>query len=108
MGIRASYLINPASGTGPADPHEKVPELSRRARGIPVWAALRSLGRDGVASLVDGLAANARAIATGIAWMSGSRWRGRSVLRVSVSNWSTDAADVSASIEAVRRAAASV
>lgn len=28
-------------------------EFSRRARGIPVWAALRSLGRDGVASLVE-------------------------------------------------------
>jgi hypothetical protein len=30
------------------------------------------------------------------------------VLRVSVSNWSTDAADVAASVDAVRRAAASV
>jgi hypothetical protein len=38
--------------------------------------------------------------------MSGSRWRGRDVLRVSVSNWSTDEADVAASLEAVRRAAA--
>jgi glutamate/tyrosine decarboxylase-like PLP-dependent enzyme len=147
MGIQASYLINPAAGEGPADPMQKVPELSRRARGIPVWAALRSLGRSGVVSLVDGLVANARAIASGIAaipgaevlndvsftqvsvsfgsdertaavtsallssgvaWMSGSRWRGRTVLRVSVSNWSTDAADVAASVEAVRRAAATV
>ena len=40
--------------------------------------------------------------------MSGSRWRDRDVLRVSVSNWSTDEADVATSIEAVRRAAASV
>jgi len=37
--------------------------------------------------------------------MSGSRWQGRDVLRVSVSNWSTDEADVKASIDAVRRAA---
>ena len=29
------------------DPFDKVPELSRRARGVPVWAALRSLGRTG-------------------------------------------------------------
>jgi len=147
MGMRASYLINPATGEGPADPLEKVPELSRRARGVPVWAALRSLGREGVASLVDGLVTHARAIASGVAsipgaeilnevaftqvsisfgddartaavtrallasgtaWMSGSRWRGRTVLRVSVSNWSTDPADVAASVEAVRRAAASV
>lgn len=28
-------------------------EFSRRARGIPIWAALRTLGRDGVAELVD-------------------------------------------------------
>jgi hypothetical protein len=38
--------------------------------------------------------------------MSGSRWRDRVVLRVSVSNWSTDDQDVEASVEAVRRAAA--
>ena len=72
MGIQASYLINAAIGEGPADPKDKVPELSRRARGIPVWAALRSLGRDGVAALVDRLAANARAIASGIATIPGA------------------------------------
>ncbi|HEY5049276.1 MAG TPA: pyridoxal-dependent decarboxylase [Acidothermaceae bacterium] len=145
LGVRASYLI---SSDGPVgDPDEKVPELSRRARGIPVWAALRSLGRDGVADLVDGLVRHARAIAAGLetidgaqvlndvvftqvcvafeddertravtaqlladgtAWMSGSRWHGRDVLRVSVSNWSTDEGDVEASVEAVRRAANAV
>jgi glutamate/tyrosine decarboxylase-like PLP-dependent enzyme len=47
----------------------------------------------------------ARLLADGIAWMSGSRWRGQDVLRVSVRNWSTDETDVAASIEAVRRAA---
>ena len=47
-------------------------------------------------------------LGSGVAWMSGSRWRGRTVLRVSVSNWATDAADVAASVEAVRRAASSV
>ena len=35
-------------------------------------------------------AVTARLLADGTAWMSGSRWRGRDVLRVSVSNWSTD------------------
>ena len=140
MGMRASYLVQ-----GAGDPVDSVPELSRRARGVPVWAALRSLGRSGVADLVARLAANARAIAAGIAsvpgaqvlndvvftqvcaafgddertravtarlladgvtWMSGSRWRGREVMRVSVSNWSTDDADVAAAVDAVRRAAA--
>jgi glutamate/tyrosine decarboxylase-like PLP-dependent enzyme len=141
FGIQASYLINPSER---GDPLDRVPEMSRRARGVPVWAALRSLGRSGVSDLVDGLAANARAIADGIAtipgaeilndvvytqvsvafgdddrtravterlladgtaWMSGSRWRDRAVLRVSVSNWSTDEADIAASVDAVRRAA---
>jgi glutamate/tyrosine decarboxylase-like PLP-dependent enzyme len=47
-----------------------------------------------------------RLLADGTAWMSGSRWQDRDVLRVSVSNWSTDAHDVAASVDAVRRAAA--
>ena len=37
--------------------------------------------------------------------MTGSRWHDRGVLRVSVSNWSTDEADVEESVDAVRRAA---
>jgi hypothetical protein len=48
----------------------------------------------------------ARLIADGGAWMSGSRWRDRDVLRISVSNWSTDPSDVRRSIDAVARAAA--
>src|SRR5690554_6641293 len=53
-----SYLMTDDSG--PGDPFEKVPEFSRRARGVPVWAALRSLGRSGVVSMVDRLVAVAR------------------------------------------------
>ena len=48
----------------------------------------------------------ARLIADGTTWMSGSRWRGRDVLRISVSNWSTDARDVRLSVDAVRAAMA--
>ena len=44
-------------------------------------------------------------LADGTAWTTGSRWRGRAVLRVSVSNWSTTAADVDATLDALRRAA---
>jgi glutamate/tyrosine decarboxylase-like PLP-dependent enzyme len=51
-------------------------------------------------------AVTARLLADGVTWMSGSRWRGRDVMRVSVSNWSTDDADVAAAVDAVRRAAA--
>ena len=143
MAVHASYLV--ADQTGPGDPLEKVPELSRRARGVPVWAALRSLGRTGLAEMVEGMVRHAQAIADGLsgldgaevlndvvytqvcvafaddettraviehliadgtAWMSGSRWHGRDVLRVSVSNWTTDESDVACSVDAVRRAVA--
>ncbi|MFF1882379.1 pyridoxal phosphate-dependent decarboxylase family protein [Pseudarthrobacter sp. NPDC058196] len=69
MGLHASYLVQDAEG--PGDPFEKVPELSRRARGVPVWAALKSLGREGVAAQVAGLAAAAAAIADGLAALDG-------------------------------------
>ena len=48
MSLAAAYI--PPSGRAPID---YTPEASRRARGIGVWAALRSLGRSGVAELVD-------------------------------------------------------
>lgn len=49
------------------DPWDVTPELSRRARGVPAWAALRSLGRSGVAGLIDRLHENAVAMAAGLA-----------------------------------------
>ena len=42
----------------------------------------------------------------GEAWMTGSTWRGRKVLRISVSNWSTTDDDVARSLAAVRRVVA--
>ena len=136
------YFITDAAG----DPCETVPESSRRARAIPVWAVLRALGRQGVADLVDGFCRHAQAFANGIrsiegatvenevvfsqvcasfgadertaavssrlladgtAWMTGSRWHGKAVLRISVSNWSTTDEDVAQSLAALRRVAAS-
>lgn len=44
-------------------------------------------------------------LADGTAWMTGSQWRGRAVLRVSVSNWSTSADDVRRSLTALRAVA---
>ena len=46
-----------------------------------------------------------RMLADGTAWTSGSRWRDRAVLRISVSNAGTTDDDVARSIEALRRAA---
>ena len=50
----------------------------------------------------------AKVIEDGKVWMSGSRWQGRDVLRVSVSNWSTDADDVGTAVDAVSSAFAAV
>jgi glutamate/tyrosine decarboxylase-like PLP-dependent enzyme len=49
----------------------------------------------------------ARLMADGTAWMTGSRWHDKAVLRISVSNWSTTDADVARSLDALRRAAGS-
>ena len=142
FGTHAGYLESFMSDAG--DPTDKVPELSRRARGVPVYAALASLGRDGVTALVEKLVTNAqlvgeelkkipgcfvmndvvftqvtfcfeddertkaieeRLIQDPTVWISGSHWQGKNVLRISVSNWTTDGADVAVAVEAVRRAA---
>ena len=49
MATTAAYLVEGPRRDGLA----LVPEMSRRARGAETWAALKSLGRDGVADLVD-------------------------------------------------------
>jgi glutamate/tyrosine decarboxylase-like PLP-dependent enzyme len=54
----SSYL--PTIGEGDRVPSAFVPELSRRARGVPVYALLRTLGRQGVAELVERHCALAR------------------------------------------------
>lgn len=144
LGMHASYLQATMVG---ADPHEKAPELSRRARGVPTWAVLHALGREGVIALIDRLAASAGMIAEGLAelpgvevlnevvftqvcialesdeatarlsaalWEDGevlamtSQWAGRTVVRFSVSNWRTDAAQAQRTVDAVRRTLASI
>lgn len=51
MAVTAAYLPTTTTFRNPSD---FVPELSRRARGVDVWAAIRQLGRSGVADLVAG------------------------------------------------------
>ena len=143
MSMQASYL-----GQGAADERDPLdynPEASRRARGLPVYAALRSLGRTGLAELIERSCALARRFAAALAedprvevlnevvlnqvlvrflgpdgdhdantrqvvaavqrdgtcWMTGTTWHGMAAMRISVSNWSTDEADVDRSVEAV-------
>ncbi len=61
MSLTASYLIR--SDNQPREPMDWTPESSRRARGFSVYAALRSLGRRGIADLVDRCCALARRFA---------------------------------------------
>jgi glutamate/tyrosine decarboxylase-like PLP-dependent enzyme len=121
------------------------PEFSRRARGVPVYAALRFLGREGVADLVDRCCEHARRMADrlaaadgltvvndvvlnqvlvrvgdddgltgatlariqddGTCWLSGSTFKGRAVLRISVVGWPTTAEDIDRSADAIIQAA---
>jgi glutamate/tyrosine decarboxylase-like PLP-dependent enzyme len=59
MSVRASYLVHADEG-GPRDQMDWNPEFSRRARGFPVYAAIRSLGRSGIAELVERCCSHAR------------------------------------------------
>ncbi|MEO7028796.1 MAG: pyridoxal-dependent decarboxylase [Acidobacteriaceae bacterium] len=140
MSQRSSYLTHAAEAR---DPLDWTPEFSRRARGFATYAALRQLGKTGVAELVERCCEHAYSLvtemgklpgaemlwqpqinqglvrfldpatgaseqdhdaytdrvmaailATGEALFSGTTWRGRRAMRVSVCNWQTSKADV--------------
>jgi glutamate/tyrosine decarboxylase-like PLP-dependent enzyme len=140
MAFTAAYLVQDA--TGPREPMDWTPEFSRRARGLAVYAILRSLGREGVGELVDRLcacadrfadrlpgagyevlshglnqvlvalgsdaatdAALAAIQADGTCWPSGTTWRGRRCIRISVCSHLTTFADVDRSVDAMAAAA---
>jgi glutamate/tyrosine decarboxylase-like PLP-dependent enzyme len=136
----AAYLTGSGAEPNGAD---FTAESSRRARGFALWAALRELGRDGVAELVDRCCALARRFADGFraagyevvndvvlnqvlvgfgddsrtdaiveavqrdgtCWLGATTWRGRRLMRVSVSNHSTTESDVDLSLAAIIRIA---
>jgi glutamate/tyrosine decarboxylase-like PLP-dependent enzyme len=68
---RAAYLIQ--SSGAERDPQDWTPEFSRRARGFAVYAALKSLGRDGVTALVERCCRLARRMADRLAGAPGVR-----------------------------------
>ncbi len=63
MAITADYLPTASEFRNPSD---YTPELSRRARGVEIWAALRALGRHGVAELIERNCRQARRFAEGL------------------------------------------
>jgi glutamate/tyrosine decarboxylase-like PLP-dependent enzyme len=62
MSIQAAYLVHAEE----RDPSNYNPELSRRARGVELWAGLRSLGRQGMAAIVERTSSHTRRFATGL------------------------------------------
>jgi glutamate/tyrosine decarboxylase-like PLP-dependent enzyme len=63
MAVTADYLPTTSPYRNPSD---YVPELSRRGRGVEVWAALRSLGRSGVVEMIERNCRQARRFAQGL------------------------------------------
>ncbi|MEP7203109.1 MAG: aminotransferase class V-fold PLP-dependent enzyme [Ilumatobacteraceae bacterium] len=147
MTATAAYLVQAAPGTD-RDPVDWNPEFSRRARGVPVYAALASLGREGIEAIVEQCCSHARRFAEmlsaepgivvlndvvlnqvlvrfldpsgndadhdartrsviaavqrdGTCWLGGSSWRDQAVMRISISNFATTDADVTASVAAI-------
>lgn len=62
FGVTATYLVNNEK----RQPNHFTPELSRRARGVEFWAALKSLGSEGVASIIDASCMHAQSFAKGL------------------------------------------
>jgi len=59
MASSAAYLVQ----TGKRDPFQFTPEMSRETRGVPIWAALKSLGKQGLAHMIQGHCQKARYMA---------------------------------------------
>ena len=62
MSIQAPYLVQGER----REPSDYNPELSRRARGVELWAGLRSLGRAGMAAIVERTSSHAQRFAAGL------------------------------------------
>lgn len=135
MRMDAAY----ARADGGRSPMNMGIQMSQAARAIPVWAVLASLGRDGVAAMVERCCRHAERFAElldaggaevlappvlnqvlvafgdddttdavidrvqrdGVCWMGGTTWHGRRAMRISVSDTSTTADDVQASVASV-------
>jgi len=69
MGVRASYLVHGSDGQ--RDALDYNPEHSRRARGFAVYAAIRALGRSGIAEMVERCCAMAQRFAEQLAAADG-------------------------------------
>ena len=90
MAMTAEYLV--ADPNAARDQMDWTPEFSRRARGLTVYAALRSLGRSGVAELVERSCRHARRFADELGQLSGCEILNEVVLNQVLLRFETDEA----------------
>jgi glutamate/tyrosine decarboxylase-like PLP-dependent enzyme len=88
MGVHAEYLVHDAGAN--RDQLDWNPEFSRRARGFPIYAALRSLGRSGVSELVMRSCEHARHVAAELARLPGAEVLNDVVLNQVLFRFETD------------------
>lgn len=143
MSISTSYL---KSTPGKRQPNEFTPELSRRARGVEIWTAIASLGREGIAEIIERCCAHAKKAAKrlseaeykilndvvinqvlvsfgsdektenvikaiqedGTCWCGGTKWKGHTAMRISISSWTTTDEDMDNSLDAMIRIAKNI
>ena len=99
LGTKASYLPS-ARGREPGD---LVPEMSRRARAVPVYAALRALGRDGLAALVERCCSHTRRLAAAMEQLDGAQVLNDVVLNQALVRFGDDDEITNAVIAEVQR-----
>jgi glutamate/tyrosine decarboxylase-like PLP-dependent enzyme len=97
--VTASYL----PGSDGREPLDTVPEMSRRARAIPVYAALRQLGRDGLVAIVERNCALARRAAAAFDAMDGAEVLNDVVLNQVLVRFDDDDEATRAVVAAVQR-----
>jgi glutamate/tyrosine decarboxylase-like PLP-dependent enzyme len=102
MAYTAAYLTGQGEGELRA-PGDHVPESSRRARGFATWAALRELGRSGVADLVERCCALARRFAARACAVDGVAVVNDVVLNQVLLRFGDDDATTDAVVAAVQR-----
>jgi glutamate/tyrosine decarboxylase-like PLP-dependent enzyme len=90
MTVSASYLMQDDGARAVRDQVDWVPEFSRRARGFAVYAALRSLGRKGLAELVERACDCAQRFADGIVELPGIELMNEVVLNQVLFRFATD------------------
>jgi glutamate/tyrosine decarboxylase-like PLP-dependent enzyme len=90
MTVSASYLIQDNGARAVRDQVDWVPEFSRRARGFAVYAALRSLGRNGLTELVERACDCAQRFAEGVLSLPGVELLNDVVLNQVLFRFATD------------------